>query len=212
MVRNNPLKFPKGEYNGQEFSPTEATDGTPMSTTWTWRFFDNSTTDGVWERLTHPPEQVEFIARPPLVVDIDPDESKVTYSFDLNDTKEISYKTTYNIDLYPEIPPSILLNGQLTPKLYVMRGNRYVFDYKKIYDQRGAIIRLSLLAGPKGNYASIINGLLYENDGVYRDEVNHTLTWIVEGDAPTGLHYWADDGDQRFAEKTLTPITIRDSL
>ena len=127
----------------------------------------------------------------------------IVYGFSMADIDQISYSYTFNMvyeDDHPhQIPvpdpnnpdnnievPVVLshyvINGYHNPKLVLIRGNKYTFDYSQETTSLVPHIYFSVKREGRIAYS------LFE-EGVVRDETEKTMTFTVPGTCPPKLVY-----------------------
>ena len=190
MARYNPLVFPDPNYV-TEFTPPPAEDGTVIGKTWYWTEPTGHQDSGHWELRQTEVKEMAFDATRPLTVrrktavgtmsladDIYTD--TIVYGFAMNDLDQISYSYTMNVD-WESTEEHFVINGYHNPKLVLIRGNKYTFNYGDSLPYE-FYLHEAYTVGGKIKYR------LFE-DGLVRDEVNKTVTFTVPGDAPPKLLY-----------------------
>ena len=205
MARYNPLVFPDPNFV-TEFTPPPAEDGTVIGKTWYWTPPTGHQDSGHWELRQTEVKEMAFAATRPMTVrrktsvgtmsltdDIYTD--TIVYGFSMNDLDKISYSYTYKVAwaanpiMDPNYVPKdedehFVINGYHNPKIVLIRGNKYTFDYS--YSKATSPYEFYIHEGffRQGKAAF----RLFE-DGVVRDETNNTVTFTVPGDAPPRLIY-----------------------
>lgn len=205
MARYNPLIFPDPNFV-TEFSPPPAEDGTVIGKTWYWTPPTGNQDSGHWELRQTEVKEMAFDATRPMTVrrktnvgtmsttdDIYTD--TIVYGFSMNDLDQISYSYTYRVawaanpngdpDYVPKDEDEhFVIEGFHTPKIVLIRGNKYTFDYSNSKATSPYEFYFHQEVKRQGKMA--FN--LFE-EGVVRDEANNTVTFTVPGDAPPKLLY-----------------------
>lgn len=207
MARYNPLKFPGPDerYPGMEFSPKVATDGvTPVNKTWVWTPIGNFG-DGTWVIKENQLRSFAFTATPPMKVTIDPTNSKVTYGFEMNEVKQISYTHNYDVDftVSSSSHKKFVINGNLAPELQIFRGDRYRFDYNKALDRAGQefAFAIPVQIGLKTTLYELVEGV---------ERIDGVLYYTIPGDAPDKLYYYSRNAAPENILESLTEMQVRD--
>lgn len=127
----------------------------------------------------------------------------IVYGFSMSDIDQISYSYvfdmvyeedhTHNVPVpdpndpnnnieVPVVLSHYVINGYHNPKLVLIRGNKYTFDYSKETTSLVPHIYFSVKREDRIAYS------LFE-EGIVRDETEKTMTFTVPGDSPPKLVY-----------------------